>query len=158
MTCYFAGDLNRSCCSVFQITTLGYEAHGVIFLSIFHERYDGYSLILSAPTIHQAIMLSESTSGTYLDGNAFYSLIGLAGFLLPRARCCHGFGCTALQCSLAPSVLGVSWAENAVIPLIFSPGGGIHPAATPLSPRWHTSTQLPPQVQTHSSTVKRIVV
>lgn len=39
----------------------------------------------------------------------------------------------ALQCLLAPSVLGVSWVENAVIPLIFSVGGGIHPAATPVS-------------------------
>lgn len=60
----------------------------------------------------------------------------------------------ALQCSLAPSVLGVSWVENAVIPLIFSPGGGIHPAATPLSPCWHTSAQSHTHVQTHSSTVK----
>lgn len=39
----------------------------------------------------------------------------------------------ALQFSLAPSVLGVSWVENAMIPLIFSlgVGGAIHPAATP---------------------------
>lgn len=51
-------------------------------------------MILSAPTsIRSAIILSESTSGTYLDGNAFSPLIGFAGFLLLRARCCHGFGC-----------------------------------------------------------------
>ena len=102
-------------------------------------------MILSAPaSIREAIILSESTSGTYLDGNAFSSLIGLAGFLLPRVCCCHGFGwgCAAVF-AMAPSVLGVSWVENAVIPLIFSPGGGIHPAATPPSPRWHTSTQIP---------------
>lgn len=160
MTCHFVCNLKDSCCSLYQIIPLGCKAYGVIFLSIFHQHYDGSSWFLQ----HQppSIRLSSSFSlpqGTYLDGNEFSSLIGLAGFLLQRTRCCHGFGwgCAAVF-FLAPSVLGVSWVENAVIPLIFSLGGGIHPAATPLSSHWHTSTQYPPRVQTHSSTVKRILV
>lgn len=119
---------------------------------LFHKHYDGSSCFFQSqpPSVRLSSSLILPRGPPYI---AMTSPLRLAR----HASCCciHVVAMVSagavLQCSLAPSVLGVSWVENAVIPLIFSPGDGIHPAAIPQSMHWHRSTQFPSQVQTHAA-------